>query len=669
MPPGNRAALLVGHGIHASRFVAQEWETLLSNADMWTIGARVQQLEKSSPLYEASHNIKPRRYHYSVCPLDQQGEGNGLVHACATSPVRYTHNFHDCRNMSTTEKAYKQSCQEDVNTCFQRQVQACSLHSAPGYYEECWEHWGRQYADDAIKCNNGPLKMSILEYIALMKRLRYKAVFVIGDVSDGIQGKQALGGLSNAVAITASIRGMRLINLNDRGIIDGNWLRETVYTMVEDRDIRCGANNFEHPLNLPDIHAPRALDDDPTVNMPFTPDTTPQWALWNQVPNPSTINLPRTQKRTALVVGPGPSLLNMTEDQWNVIKAHTEVWGLNEIFPHDFLTPHFLHLEVESGDHEFFNTDSLCTRDRFKNGTVLVMEQGRNEIKRIPCLLAMPKRGYDRTGWGEESTPPPPMNCICTAKTGRSRPHGNQVDIPCCVTLNRIMALFTRLGYEHVYFLGIDGKGGYFYNEEPYHIRWNRDELEHRASTHAQHPTMGTGIAQWLWAFGQYNGLQLTNLATDGNLKDTLYTQSVSDFVDELVQGCQQPVGPVTNFSSHFSPTVHETSGRSVTTLALMSDSQNVPSESEWLQDGQPHETHFPPAQPPSITPQSPIARGSGVLLPSSHSPSVVTARPPAPVANVHIRSPAPITSPVPPASVLSPALVNQALPPAPVHT
>ena len=224
-------------------------------------------------------------------------------------------------------------------------------------------------------------------------------------------------------------------------------------------------------------------------------------------------------------------------------------WGLNEVFPHKVISPHFLHLEIDEGDEEFFNhvegregvanssegtPNTLCPRHRFKNGTVLVMEQGRDLIADIPCLIAMPKRGYDRTGWGKGQ---------CTPETGRFRPHGNEVTVPCQVSLNRIMALFPRLGYDRVYLLGIDGHGGYFYSRDPYNVTWNRDALEGRPSTVNRHPSIDSGIHHWMWSFGQYNGLRLTNLAEGGKLNQTIFTQSIDAFVDELQNGCNEHVG------------------------------------------------------------------------------------------------------------------------------
>jgi len=422
------------------------------------------------------------------------------------------------------------ACQK-AQECFKYAVTRSPRQN--GLREIWWEEWGIEYATKRIECT-----MALLEYIKYMKDLNYDAIYVIGEVS-GLSSKWERRGLADAVAITASIRGMRIVNLNSRAIEEGNWLRNTVFTLVEDRDLRCGAGNFDMPLRNKKIHAPVILTNDATRGKLFERSTTSHWAFWDKTPRPTTINVPRTKRRTAMIVGPGPSLSDMSFEQWDVIRQHTEVWGLNEIFPHHFLSPHFWHLEVEEGDDRFFNHGNHCTVDRFKNGTILVMDkESRGLIDDYPCLVAMPKRGYDRTEYSLHG------KCHCTPGDARYRPKGDSVNVDCCVSMNRVMSLFSRLGYEKVYLLGLDGHGGYFYQKPHYNITWDRDKLEDRSTTFARHPSMDTGTNHWVWSFGMYNGMGLVNLAEGGNMRHVMYTQSIESFVDDLVHGCDHNVGP-----------------------------------------------------------------------------------------------------------------------------
>jgi len=439
-------------------------------------------------------------------------------------------------------------CKVASDECFERQVKVCRDNVVPD--DLCWEEWGQKYANKTPQCGDYYMSqpvhshVALLDYISYMKELHYDAIYVIGDVSDLPMYPAAPSiALANAVAITASLRGIRIVNLNEQDKAN-NWLSTTVFTLVEDRHLRCGSGDFVVPLVNPTLHHPKMLEADSTRNHFYSPPTALKWAIWDRVPDPTTMNLPRSQRRVALIVGPGPSINAVTPEMWEVIRQHAEVWGLNEIFPHRFITPHFWHLEVEAGDEEFFNAggplSGLCTAGRFRNGTVLITEQNRDNIKDIPCLMSMPKRGYDRTSYANNDG-----KCSCTPDDARYRPSGNQVSVPCCVTLNRVLSLFSRLGYDDVYLLGIDGHGGYFYTHEPYNINWDRDKLEGRASTEAHHPSQDSGIQHWLWSFGQYNGMRLVNLAVDGFLKSTIFTESVASFVEELTQGCTKHVGPL----------------------------------------------------------------------------------------------------------------------------
>jgi len=315
MPRGKRVALLLGTPPFGDKLLPQQWDVLLSNADVWILGddpiphKDPLEVAESSSMIKALLAREPQIYSFNSCPY-QSPPGSTIRVCMGNSAEPEVGENIRCHPMKDSEH-----CKRHQQACFREHVSRCSQysHDIKGNWENCWEQWGHIYVNKNALCKNQTSELTLLEFLRTLKLFHYDEVFVAGDLSSQVllpeevnMQSDILSGLANAIAITASILGLKVTNLNIRE--QGKWLQETVFTLIRDRDLRCGSQDFGHILSSTWINAPIMLDTDPTTEMPYSPDNQHYWQVFDQIPDPTIMNLPRTQRRTCLVLGNGPSL-------------------------------------------------------------------------------------------------------------------------------------------------------------------------------------------------------------------------------------------------------------------------------------------------------------------------------------------------------------------------
>ena len=184
------------------------------------------------------------------------------------------------------------------------------------------------------------------------------------------------------------------------------------------------------------------------------------------------LQLPLSGKKFVLLVGCGASSLGMTQEHWVAISPFVDTWAINNLQWHPTIVPDYWHLEpigdrIYGTDLPFqswgqFPTPPVESQERkWVNHTILICEQGCQHLEHMRWTQKMQKRFYRRASISACAPDPP-----CDPNEARRVPVKDQVHVPCCSTMNRVMDLIVRAGYERVFTIGLDGDTTYYFEDK-----------------------------------------------------------------------------------------------------------------------------------------------------------------------------------------------------------
>ncbi len=171
----------------------------------------------------------------------------------------------------------------------------------------------------------------------------------------------------------------------------------------------------------------------------------------------------------ATFLGSGPSINNITDEQWKIISDKTDVWAVNYWLYHPFV-PDFYHVEVKSYNRKSAKKTWASRSDDYKD-CVFVINQDREYLldiigeKQYIYLYKMNK--INRT-----------QAPIIPKYMPETDPNVLTCNLISSVTM--LMELMWRFKYEKVIFFGIDMTNSrYFWTGKPEfgetHCQWNKD--------------------------------------------------------------------------------------------------------------------------------------------------------------------------------------------------
>jgi hypothetical protein len=219
----------------------------------------------------------------------------------------------------------------------------------------------------------------------------------------------------------------------------------------------------------------------------------------------------------AIFLGCGPSISNLTDDDWGKIRE-MDVWTSNNWFVHDF-KPDFYHLEVKlhrNGD--FAKRMVASKKDEYKDVN-WILDATR------PYLFDMVKEEwfdnifvYKKTYRGDD---------------GFYKPTEDIVQVSCLASITVILDLMQKMNYDKIYFCGVDlYSSEYFWtnNEKyakhdiPYLISTCKPDERDPLGPHA---TLKT--ARFIKEFGGHNSINFINIAEKSELRKYIPTEKLSE--------------------------------------------------------------------------------------------------------------------------------------------
>ena len=259
----------------------------------------------------------------------------------------------------------------------------------------------------------------------------------------------------------------------------------------------------------------------------------------------------RKRWQHAVVAATGLSTGRLTREQSLFLMAHTDVWGVNQVFLHHDLVPAFYNLEMRKlpdqrkkgrsvTNEAMWDLFDHAKRTAYSNTVFLTREEHAADVRKVlqraaPCprtLVAYKVKNAQST---------------CTATLSRNKlrqptmsPSAGIVREFCGSSLSRVFDLMIRMRYSTISLVGVDlnsqqhfytGLPGYASVAERLPQNWEASMVAfvRRANRNTTlHATAARGIHHFISAVGRtYEGrLSLFNLSPDSMLRSVAYIKT-----------------------------------------------------------------------------------------------------------------------------------------------
>lgn len=178
---------------------------------------------------------------------------------------------------------------------------------------------------------------------------------------------------------------------------------------------------------------------------------------------------PYKKSNTAVFLGCGMSIRDITKEQWDKIKTF-DTWAINNFIYHPSFVPNFYHVELKTYDYEIFQrrlkqkkNQYLATKFIFPSKAV--MKQYGN--KRLAQLVRMPfVFEYDFT-----PRDPKRLKIGLTANDfknttntdARYKFNDNLITKSYNISLTCVLEIMYRMGYANIIMFGVDLQNSYYF--------------------------------------------------------------------------------------------------------------------------------------------------------------------------------------------------------------
>jgi len=237
-------------------------------------------------------------------------------------------------------------------------------------------------------------------------------------------------------------------------------------------------------------------------------------------------NLKRKQK-SAFFLGCSPSINSLTLEQEQKIQDNFDVWVSNNFMVHKRIIPDFYHVEIKHHRNgPLIHRLAHERKDKYQNVNWII-DQTRTYILNYVSHKDYPHKNfhlYPKT--------------YRKSNDGLYNPLDNKVSVSCNASITVIMDIMTRMGYEKIYFLGVD------MNDSRYFWSGNKEygdiEMEDivksckpdERSIDDPHPTMH--MKDYLPEYLEYNGQDAINLSEASLLSKKMITMDINEVLNEL---------------------------------------------------------------------------------------------------------------------------------------
>tara|TARA_R110000824_G_scaffold139366_8_gene304419 strand:- start:658 stop:1362 length:705 start_codon:yes stop_codon:yes gene_type:complete len=217
----------------------------------------------------------------------------------------------------------------------------------------------------------------------------------------------------------------------------------------------------------------------------------------------------------AIFLGCGPSISDLTSDDWDLIKQ-MDIWTSNNWFVND-IVPNFYHLEVKMHRNGSFAKRMIEARKEEYKDVNWILDATR------PYLFNMVRKSwfdniyvYKKTFRGDD---------------GLYTPVLDQVYVSCTASLTIVLDIMQKMDYDRIYFCGVDlYSSEYFWTNNEKYEKYNIPYListckPDERSPSTPHTTLKT--AKFIKEFGEHNNIEFVNLSDRSELVNHIKTRKL----------------------------------------------------------------------------------------------------------------------------------------------
>jgi len=235
----------------------------------------------------------------------------------------------------------------------------------------------------------------------------------------------------------------------------------------------------------------------------------------------------KKKKKSAFFLGCSTSINSLTLEQEQKIQDNFDVWVSNNFMVHKRIIPDFYHMEIKHHRNgPLIHRLAHQKREEYQNVSWII-DQTRTYILNYVSINDYPHENfylYPKVYRKEEH--------------GKYNPDPNNISVSCNASITVIADIMSRMGYENIYFYGVD------MNDSRYFWSGNKDYADvqmedivksckpDERSIEDPHPTMH--MKDYLPEYLSYNNVKAVNLSPNSLLSKKMKTINISEVLNEF---------------------------------------------------------------------------------------------------------------------------------------
>jgi len=241
----------------------------------------------------------------------------------------------------------------------------------------------------------------------------------------------------------------------------------------------------------------------------------------------STFKSLKKKHNSAFFLGCGASINSLTIEQEKLIQNNFDVWVSNNFMVHKRIIPDFYHVEIK----------------HHRNGPLIHrLAHERKDVYQDVNWIIDQTRSYILNYVSPNDYPH--LNFNLYPKVYRKEDHGKynpdpeNVSVSCNASITVIADIMSRMGYDKIYFLGVDmNDSRYFWSENKDYSDIQMEDIvksckPDERSIDDPHPTMH--MKDYLPEYLAYNGQEAINLSPTSLLSKKMKTIDISEVLSEF---------------------------------------------------------------------------------------------------------------------------------------
>lgn len=242
----------------------------------------------------------------------------------------------------------------------------------------------------------------------------------------------------------------------------------------------------------------------------------------------------KKNKDIAVLLGSGPSINNITENQWDIISKHTDSWALNNWIYHPFFVPNFYHLELKHYNYNIIREYLEKKKELYENVSFIIPSSRKIKFPNGESkMLGNVFPEYYKNIYG--------YKCILRGKPTDKKINSNYnmnkgLTKSYLASISIMMEIFYKFGYKTVFFYGVDMNDSYYFWSDNKDIKkvHHRTNKEHEGKNpFSPHNTshMVDFIIDFRDRWFSKKGINLYTGSTNGLLSSKIECKDISEII------------------------------------------------------------------------------------------------------------------------------------------